>query len=200
VQKLFLLFILLVSASIQAKAFKISPKIFDSGDVDFISHSGDGPYDSYLVQTLDYGPLAPVFTELQSALPRVLKNRGEGHITVVSPVEYFKTLRPYLSMKEINEMALDSHLQSTPFRIVCLGRGRVEKMETYFLVVQSPQLEKLRENIQQKFIQNGGDPKQFDPHLFYPHITLGFTDQDLFIEQGVIKNVHSCIARVKILQ
>jgi 2'-5' RNA ligase len=200
VKKIFYLSLLMVSVSLQAKTFKIDPKIFDSSEIDFKANSGDGPFDSYLVQTLDYGPLKPVFAQLQGTLSRILKNRGEGHITVVSPVEYFKTLKPYLSMKEINEMALDSHLQSTPFRVVCLGRGRVEKMETYFLVVQSPKLEKLRENIQQKFIQNGGDPKQFDPHLFYPHITLGFTDQDLFIEQGVIKDQHSCIARVKILQ
>jgi 2'-5' RNA ligase len=129
-----------------------------------------------------------------------MKNRGEGHITVISPVEYSKVLKNKISMEEINQIALAHRIQSSRFKIVCLGKGTVKKMETYFLVLESQDLIHLREEIYEQFVKNGGDMKAFDPHLFYPHITLGFTDQDLHFEQGVVKDRRSCIADINIIR
>lgn len=100
-------------------------------------------------------------------------------------------------MEEIDSIALKRKIQSSKFKIVCIGRGQVKlpqgELATYFLVVQSQDLLEIRKEIGNLFLQKGGDPKMFRVENFYPHITLGFTEKDLHESDGVLKSNQSCL-------
>lgn len=163
----------------------------------FISHSAKRPMGSYLAMNLSYSPYNQLLEEVQKAEDLILKNRGEAHITVISPVEFDKVLKKHLSIKEIEKIALDAKIQNALFNPVCVGRGQKEisdKLEkTYYVVVDSPELLEIRKAVQTAYVKKGGSAQDFMPETFYPHITLGFTSRDLHLEDGVIKNKDSCL-------
>lgn len=50
------------------------------------------------------------------------------------------------------------------------------------------------------YVAKGGDPGDWDPTWFFPHITLGFTHADLHEHQGVLKNIkHSWDRRFRLV-
>jgi 2'-5' RNA ligase len=162
--------------------------------VPFVSHEKE----HYLSQSLDFKIFEPYFLDLNKYTSQVLKNRGEAHITVITPPEFESAegdLGQFVSMAEINEIAQKFKLQETPFKIICLGRGlheeKDQKMETYFIVLQSKAALKVREQVAKLYKKRGG--QKFNPHHFYPHITLGFSHRDLHEKDGVIKNKESCL-------
>ena len=61
--------------------------------------------------------------------------------------------------------------------------------ETFFLIVESKNLRIIREEIYKRFVSKGGNQKDFDPHWFFPHITIGFTKRDLHESDGILKNL-----------
>jgi 2'-5' RNA ligase len=164
---------------------------------EFVPHTLHQPMQSYLSMNLPYRHYQELlqYTEQQEDIH--LLNRGEAHITVISPVEYDSALKRHLSIEEIHEIAERAGIQKTPFEEICIGRGqkilqgRPEK--TYFVVVQSEGLVKLRQLIAEAFVAHGGHPQDFHPEIFYPHVTLGYTARDLHFEDGVIKNKSTCI-------
>lgn len=93
-------------------------------------------------------------------------------------------------------MALENNIQSLNWTAECVGTASLvinNNTETvYFVVVNSPALFELRKKINEAFIRNGGDKKAFDPNKYEPHVTLGYTKRDLFMEDGVSKNKISC--------
>jgi len=128
-----------------------------------------------------------------------LKNRGEAHITVITPIEYYDVLKSKISMEEINTIALQASIQDSEFKIEYIGEGKKDKDSTFYLVVSSPQLVAIRKLIQEQFESRGGEKNTFKAEHFYPHITLGFTTRDLHESDGVIKDSRSCIEKVSIL-
>ena len=82
-------------------------------------------------------------------------------------------------------------------RPVCIGRGEAlvdgKPEETYYVVVNVPVLLRVRHALHSAFMKARGNPIDFRPNHFYPHITLGFTKQDLYEQNGVIKNSDSCL-------
>lgn len=167
----------------------------------FIAHSENRPLGSYLAMNLSYAPYKQLLEEVQQVEAVTLKNRGEAHITVISPVEFDKVLKKRLSMKEINKIAEKAKVQEAVFTPVCVGRGQKELSaqleKTYYVVVDSSALLELRRAIQAAYIKKGGAALDFQPAAFYPHITLGFTSRDLHFEEGVIKNKESCLYSFK---
>lgn len=107
-------------------------------------------------------------------------------------------------MSEVNSVAEKMNLQASKFKVFCLGQGNAvleNKTEsTFFLVVQSEDLIKIRSAIQKLFVKRGGSAKEFDPYHYYPHITLGFTKVDLHEHQGVIKSSKSCVRAIKLVR
>lgn len=123
---------------------------------------------------------------------------GEAHVTVVTPPEMEKLLvnkEKYMSLKRINEIALENKIQSSDLNIKGLGSGRAiinGKQEfTFFMIVESENLLKIRKAIYQEFVKNGGGSKAWDYQIFYPHITIGYTKDDLHIDDGVIKDMQN---------
>jgi len=193
----------LVSATqIPAAPFELNKQVHDGTSVQFIKHAGQSKWDNYLTLNLPFEPVAELFKQLLISEKKQLKNRGEAHITVVTPIEYWNVLRKKsVTIDEINEIAEIHHLQSSQFGVVCLGRGRAKIKDrqeaTFFLVVKSNDLTNIRKHIQDLYIKKGGNPQDFNPTHYYPHITLGFTERDLHESDGVVKNKNSCVHPIK---
>lgn len=170
--------------------------------VPFFAHQGSGAFDNYLAMNLPYPPAEALWKSLEKQLGAPLKNRGEAHITVISPPEFSGVLSKVLTMQEINEIAQVMNIQNARFTPLCLGRAQVtlgEKTEqTYYVVVYSEDLLAIRRAIFEKYRSKGGEPSLWDPVHFYPHITIGFTKQDLHEEaNGVRKGVNSCFCEIR---
>lgn len=146
----------------------------------------------YVSYQLAYPNYQAIFQRLQLESERKLKSRGEAHITIVTPPE-FEILKKKIKPDRIHEVASTFLDKTIPFEHVCLGEGekkikdQIEKV--FFVVVTAPDLLRLRRTLAEEghFSKN-----EFDPDLFFPHITLGFTERDLYYEDGVIKNKESC--------
>lgn len=184
-----------------AQDFSISKTVHDGEKAPQLSHSGPGRWDNYLAMNLLFNPVEELFKELDTSLPRKLKNRGEAHITVITPIEFWDVLKPAgITVKDLDRIATESKIQSSSFEIRCLAESNAvvedKKEQTYYIVVKSQDLIDIRVKIQELFKakaeKNGIDPNSFDPEYFYPHITLGFTNKDLHESNGVIKDGRDC--------
>lgn len=150
-------------------------------------------FKNYISLNLTYTTYFEKLQKLEKMLHHPLKNRGEAHITLITPPEY-SHLRLRLSDAEIHQQA-ELFLKSEPqFNEVCIGSGESlidqKKEATYYVVVESSDFIKFRK----KLAQLSQLPvTEFNPDLFYSHITLGFTSRDLHFEDGVIKNKQSCL-------
>lgn len=168
-------------------------------DMPFVSHTGPGAFDNVLAQNLPYENFKKLRQLLEKHFSRPLRiyqgwdKNGEAHITVITPVEYWQVLRPYLSIKEINQIAQNNHIQNQSVRLLGMGAGQLrinEKMEeTYFVIVSAPELTNIRRAVAREFVRRGGRAEDFDPDEFYPHITVAYTLRDLHIQDGVKKDL-----------
>lgn len=166
---------------------------------------GPKPEDNWLAMNVPYEPIKEVRKQLQSVLPRPLtfftgwKPEGEAHVTVISPIDFdkmqagMKPGNPAFTMTQVGEVAAAEDIQQADLKMLGIGSGRAQlngqEEETYFVVVESQALRRLRRKIHERYVASGGDPKAFDPQLFFPHITVGFTKRDLHFDQGVIKDM-----------
>jgi len=188
-----------------ATRFTLSNQIYRTDLVKFESFIGPKPFQTWLQQTLDYSLVKPLFEQVQAHIRKPLKNRAEAHITVITPPEFDQVLKPAgVTMEEINKIA-KPWIQKAEFTVKCLGRARInlnyqaEKDDAYFVVVDSLDLLRIREEIEKLFITKGGEPSLFDANAFWPHMTLGFTTRDMFSGDGVWKGQNACWADVKMI-
>ena len=169
------------------KALTFSPDLFVP--ISFLENK------SHLALNVHYPPVQKIREQLDTRFLEPLKNRGEAHITVITPPEYEK-LKAYLTIEKINALAVQHNIQQMSFKPICLGRGRLQidgrEESTYFVVAESEDLLKLRVQIKEAFVTAGGRPQDFDEKLFFPHITVGFTKRDLYAEDEIIKDATSC--------
>jgi 2'-5' RNA ligase len=143
---------------------------------------------SYVSLELEYPEYQQTLAKLDAFLSTKLANRGEAHITVLTPAELklvSANTNPETIQQEWEEW------KTKTFKKVCLGEGIVKEkkkiLKTYYVVVESPELLAFRKYLKTKYAV-----KDFEAEVFYPHITLGFTERDLHFEQGVIKDRKSC--------
>lgn len=158
-----------------------------------IAFSAQAALKNYISYDLEYRPFEQMREQLEGRLKITLKNRGEAHITVITPPE-FALLVKKIPADEIHAIA-EAVLKSKPaFEIRCVGGGSIKikgkKESTYYVVVKSEVLLKIRQTLSQRA---GLSVQIFNPQLFYPHITLGFTDRDLHYEDGLIKDESTCL-------
>lgn len=187
---------------LKARSFSYSPELFATEP--FIAHIGKTAMKSYLAINIRFAPIAELRQRLETDLSTELKYRLEAHITVITPVEFDKVLSKKISIFEINALAEKSKIQSLIFKPICIGKGSQQILsegnsvlaDTYFAVVSSDELFRLRLEIQKLFVRKGGNAKDFNPDKFFPHITLGFTHRDLHLEDGVIKDESTCVYRL----
>ncbi len=168
----------------------------------FLPHVGDKKFENYLSLNLPFAPFSQLNSDIQNQFGN-LKNRGEVHITVITPPEFDAILSQKLSMKEINAIAENFKIQDSEVKAVCLGRGDAVlagiKQSTYFVVLESQSLVELRRQISSAYLAKGGKPHEFDPENYYPHITIGFSLRDLHESDGVKKDKNTCIAQLLLI-
>jgi 2'-5' RNA ligase len=155
---------------------------------------------SYLAMNISYKPIERLKQAVSSRTGSKLKNRGEAHITVLTPSE-FSAIAKVLDKKEINELAVAGNIQAIEFSALCLGSGSISKdgkiERSYFVVVESPGLIALRQSLLKSFENKARSAAPFEAEHYYPHITIGFTKSDLHEEQGVIKDAKSCVGALE---
>jgi hypothetical protein len=177
----------------QTWAYVISPDALKTGQILQLSHQGDGPFDSYLTMELPFSPYENLRKQLEAGVGG-LKHRGEAHITVITPPEFYNILKPAgITMDEIESIARRRKIQKSKFGFICVGKAEVKNLQAYYIVVKSEDLLNIRKEIAELYFKKSGDPSGFEAARFYPHITLGFTDRDLHESDGVIKDSESCL-------
>ena len=191
-----ILIFLLIFSSYANSSFEISQEIFKNSQLDLPIHHGDGRFGSYLSVDIPFEPVSNLFLKLKERVLADyglnLKNRGEAHITVVTPVEYFDELKQFVKIEEIQELANKKQLQNSKFKILCIGEGLKNEMRTYYIVVKSKKLLEFRKELWKLYNVRGGRNLKTSAEKFYPHITLGFSKRDLHESDGVIKSSKSC--------
>jgi len=179
----------LLSLLRRKKELAISRRVLEVHREPFCRH------DDYLALAVPYDPVRKLHRRLEKLTGLQLINRGEAHVTVITPSEY-EVLKEIIAMEEIEEIALREKIQEADLELICVGEGRIEveggEKRTYFIVVKSEKLRRIRECIEEVFRARGGREEAFVAANYYPHITIGFTDEDLHFEQGVIKDNRSC--------
>lgn len=198
---LILSLLLLISSSISLAAITLplNKAVLSNQEITFLSHRGEGRFETTLAMNVQYAPVKSLREELNLILGYKLnfftlwQPTGEAHITVITPVEYFDKIKPYLSIERIEAIAQELNIQNSKFEILGLGRGQAnlqsKNEETFFIIVNSENLLNIRKQIYAEYLKNGGPADAWDPDLFYPHITVGYSLRDLHIDDGVIKSV-----------
>lgn len=157
---------------------------------------------NYLAMDLPFAPMKRVFEQVESRAGLKLQNRGESHVTVLTPPE-FDAIKSKVTIEDINRIAEKSRLQRAHLEALCVGRGEAtldgQPEQTFFIVLTAPELVSVRREIQQLFVKRGGNAQLFDAEKFYPHITVGFSKVDLHEQQGVIKDRRACAFDVEVL-
>jgi 2'-5' RNA ligase len=158
------------------------------------------PHANYIALTLPYAPLWPLFEELSRAHGPLL-NRGESHVTLLTPPE-FESLGGRVPIEKLNALVETLKLQQAKLEPICVGEGFSlldgQHERVYFVVVQAPRLLEFRREISRLALLAGVKPEAFAPEHFYSHVTLGFSKSDLHEQNGVIKDVKSCRYRLEL--
>jgi len=187
-----------------AQELTLRREVLDGQSVPHLRFSGPERLQSYLTMNLPYAPMAELHKQLQRLDNRLLHTRGEAHITVVSPVEFFDVLKPALvTIEEVDRIAEAHDIQRARFEVVCLGRSD-KKMDhvfesVYYVVVRSEDLLQIRRAVRELYLAKGGNPGKFLADDWEPHITLVYTRRDLFREDGAIKDDTSCAHPLRLL-
>ncbi|KAL0142486.1 hypothetical protein V8B55DRAFT_1498481 [Mucor lusitanicus] len=153
-------------------------KVLSTKKIPFQSHPAGNA--SWLGMNFDFQYVKPVFDILNSTQVPLL-NRGESHITVISPPEFGVLATAGITIDQVNQIALKEKIQSSKVKIVCLGKEDVNGKIVYQLIVSAPNLVTIREK-----------------QGIWPHITVGFTSGDLFIQDGVYKGANVCYRPVSL--
>ncbi|KAI8324910.1 hypothetical protein GQ54DRAFT_255654 [Martensiomyces pterosporus] len=193
-----------------APTYTLQRGALDSSNIPFSNHSIDKPFGSYLQQTLDFAPFQVLFNSINATVG-TLKSRGEAHITVVTPPEFDRVLKPAgVTIQEIQDIALKRDIQCARLKPVCLGRfsGSLPnpltdadkgKFLLYSVVLADVHgdLVNIRRDIFKLYRKKGGEGALFQPEGFWPHVTIGFDRRDLFIEDGFYKGSNYCYAPIR---
>ena len=146
---------------------------------------------THLALPLPYAPFDHLRQNLEQALQIPLKTRGEAHVTIITPIE-FKAIQTHITMQELVAIVQKTEPQRLPLQLLCIGEGTIFQQEqilsTYFAVTEPAALIRMRVAIRQHYLNKGGDKNCFDPEHYYPHVTLGFTERDLHLADGVVKD------------
>lgn len=191
--------LLLASLLLIAPCSSLDVKIIDTSSMPFVPHLGPGAFDNALALNVPYHALKELRAKIEKQTGLTLEyykgwaQEGEAHVTVITPVEYWEVLRPYISIDEINNIATTHKIQETSLLILGIGRGKSvfkgKEEQTFFIIAASSRLKVLRQAVWKEFVKKGGNPEAFNPNDFYPHITIGYTLRDLHIQDGVYKDV-----------
>ncbi|KAJ2827494.1 hypothetical protein GGI24_002630 [Coemansia furcata] len=192
-----------------APTYALPRDALDSHDIPFSNRTSSAPFGSYLQQTLDFACFADLLKAI-NATTGTLQSRGEAHITVITPPEYDRVLKPAgVTIEEIEDIAHAHNIQNARLQPVCVGRfsGPLPNPRSeadngsfllYSLVVADVfgDLMGIRQEVFKLYRKKGGEGALFQPEGFWPHVTLGYDRRDLFIEDGIYKGSNYCYAPI----
>lgn len=148
---------------------------------------------NWIGQNLQFVPFDKLRLQLEKHLGRQLQNRGEAHVTLLTPPE-FETLQRCFSMEELESFLDRKSIQDSAYVPECIGKGSLGappfRQETYFVVVSSIALAGLRKKLEIAAAAKGC--RGFKAAPYYPHVTLGFDQRDLHEADGVLKDQRAC--------
>ena len=164
----------------------------------FVSHAGPGSFDNALALNVAYEPIRSLRAPIETLIGRQLDYLktwgpdGEAHVTIITPPEFAGVLGKRLTMPEIEAIASKHEIQKSDLEFLGIGSGRKEiggkTEETFFVIVISSRLSLIRVKIWEEYVRKGGNPADWDPTWFFPHITIGYTKTDIH-EPDVMKNI-----------
>lgn len=137
--------------------------------------------ESYLGITVPHDLIQPLQTQIESKFNLSLKTRRESHITVITPPE-LKILKSKYSTQEL----LDLTGGFSDIEALCVASYEDTEdstSQTFFVVIKSESLLEYRKKI-----------PDLENSPFHPHITIGFTQKDLYPSDGAIKDASRCIS------
>lgn len=172
-------------------SFFLDLSALDNRNVNFIPHTVPKPFQSYVSYEIQYGPVKSLLEDLKK-ITGPLTDRGEAHITVITLPEFDNVLSKKLTIEEINEVVLAENIQAATYEPVCIGTGSKGNRTAYYLVVKSPDLIRIRKSVRDLFIAKDGDPEAFDENHYYPHVTLGYINDDVHESDGLYKTKETC--------
>lgn len=198
--------LLFSSISFAVEYLPLSESFFHNEHMTFMPHQGEGPFDTTLAMNVQNAPVKAIRDNLSEILNydlqffKLWNPNGEAHITVITPPEYFTVIKQFVSIERIEQIALRMHIQYSDLTILGIGRGEAQinnkAEETYFIIAQSQNLLRIRQEIYKEYLQNGSPAKAWNPNHYYPHITIGFSLRDLHEVDSVIKDMaHSYDSR-----
>ena len=168
----------------------VAAAAFDGRKEKYVAHG------NHVTVSLPFAPMKDLHDRLQQRMGLTLVSRGESHVTVLTPPEY-DAIKALVPIKEIHALAKKRKLQSAKIQAVCLGQGQAqigaEVEGAFFVVVKSNELLEFRREIRDLFLSRGGDKLGFVSDIYRPHVTIGFTKQDLHEADGVLKDERSCL-------
>lgn len=167
-------------------ALPLEESAFQTGSV------GPNPPANYISYDFPFAAFDHTRVELEARAGTKLATRGEAHITVVTPPEFQKLVKVLAPGIVRTTIAAEIHPATPDVKAHCVGQGTHKNDQTWFVVVESSSLKRAREALAKLFIAGGGAAADFNAGEFYPHVTLGFVNRDLHLQDGVVKDLTSC--------
>jgi 2'-5' RNA ligase len=158
--------------------------------------------DGALIRNINLKSVQDLVPLIKKKYPKInnLQNRGEAHITVITPPEaqgWFnkdkKGINFLISPIELHKKYF-STIQKTKFTAKCIGKQTNEKGNiVFFIVVESKDIFNIRYEIQKEVESRAeftGKKVSFNAENYYPHITIGYVGGDV---HGVSKGLDTCV-------
>ncbi len=149
---------------------------------DFVSHPADGGSPGWLALPVSHEAVQKLVAGIEHIRGIELQDRGESHITVITPPEA-QSIREQagIPIEALEAYALPK-LEAARWQVLGVGSARDLLKQTFFLVVDSPDLLALRRDLADVFQL---DRDTFDPAAQDFHITIGFVQSDIWgVDKG----------------
>lgn len=182
---IFIITIFILSFTQSYAKVKISKRIFEK-----VQFSDQFMESGALIRNVHYFAVNELVDQLESLYNLKLTDRGEAHITVITPPEGQGSGAPSKNEKGINFFIsapdivnlYKNSLQNTTFDIVCVGRLVEGHKTVFYLVIESKDLFMVRNDINTRSLEIANKQSKklwFKPNNYYPHITIGFVGGDI---------------------
>jgi hypothetical protein len=193
--KLFLILFLSLSNAFAAYPLILDDSIIQNKNMYFATHTNALALgvEYKQIKTLRYQ--VSLFTDTKLTFFKGWSSTGEAHVTFISPPEA-KILLKHLTLDQMNKIALKNDILNADLQVLEVGSAsgisyKGNQSTTFFLIVESQKLRFIRNEIYQAYLKEDGQAGSFDPNRFFPHITIGFTVDDLHEGNGVIKDIEN---------
>lgn len=163
---------------------------------------------SHWAVSIPFASISELTEQLKSASDLKLKNRGEAHITILTPDDLKLLQLTPEKTSRILSIAQREPFSHVRFNVSCLGGiqtgNRTTDPKVFYIVVDSEDILNFRRKIREELFDNSAcsSPDQdFCPDHYFPHITIGFTKSDIHprVRDKIKKNKETCVAPIQLI-